>query len=65
MEHIARQAVAWLIITTTVGAIVEAFRPDGRLARAPIVGAAVIGVGAAITWAVNELELDGQAATDT
>jgi hypothetical protein len=56
MTRLARKAAAALILGTFAGAIVEAHAYDGKMWRAPLTGAAVMGTVAALAWAEDELK---------
>jgi hypothetical protein len=51
----ARKGLAFAILTTFIGLMVEAQIPDGRWQRAPLTGAKVMTGAAVIGWAAHEL----------
>jgi hypothetical protein len=56
MGKLARKGVAAFILGTFAGAMVEANSYDGKMWRAPLTGAAVLGTVAAVAWAEDELK---------
>lgn len=59
--RLLRKAAAAAIIATWYGALIEAMKQDGRLARAPVAGGLFLTAIGAVGWACRELGDDAGA----
>lgn len=59
-----RKGLAWAILATFYGVVIEMASPRPRLARAPVTGAAMLCGESAITWALKVLGTDDPRTAD-